>query len=287
MSGTSGFRFGDFEANVAAGELRRGGFRVRLQDLPFRLLVALADRPGQLVTREELRRILWPSETYGDFGHRLGGALNRLREALGDSAEHPRVIETVPRRGYRFCATLERVPAPPSCDPLPAPSRDVVPRSGRRLRLASAAALALAVSAGAWRVPNPVEGEEPPGVAVLPFTDLSGADQALCDGLTEDTITSLSRGALTVIGRTSAMAYRASAKRVDEIGRELGVPYVVEGSVRRGLGRVRVTVRLLAARSQTPLWSESFEGEAADPLALQARVARAVAEAVRDRLAAR
>src|ERR1700752_1012344 len=112
MSGTSGFRFGDFEANVAEGELRRGGFRVRLQDLPFRLLVTLAARPGELVTREELRRVLWPDEAYGDFGHRLGGALNRLGEALCDSAEPPRVIETVPRRGYRFCAPLERIPPP-------------------------------------------------------------------------------------------------------------------------------------------------------------------------------
>jgi len=289
MSGTAGFRFGDFEANVAEGELRRGGFRVRLQDLPFRLLVALAERPGELVTREELQKVLWPTETYGDFGHRLGGALNRLREALGDSADHPRVIETVPRRGYRFCAPLERIPAvealPPSNDLPPAPAAPS--RASRRVRLASAAALALAVSAGAWRVPTPVEGEEPTGVAVLPFTDLSGADQALCDGLTEDTITSLSSGSLSVIGRTSAMAYRATGKRVDEIGRELGVPYVVEGSVRRGLRTVRVTVRLLAARPQTPLWSDSYEGEAADPLALQTRVARDVAEAVRARVSLR
>jgi TolB-like protein/DNA-binding winged helix-turn-helix (wHTH) protein len=290
MRGTSGFRFGDFEANVAVGELRRRGYRVRLQDLPFRLLVALADRPGELVTREELRRVLWPSESYGDFSHRLGGALNRLREALGDSAEHPRVIQTVPRRGYRFCARLERIPdaAPQPCAAPPAPAMKAVPvRSGRRLRLLSAVALALAVAAGAWRAPTSVEGEEPAGVAVLPFIDLSGADQALCDGLTEDTITTLSSGAVSVIGRTSAMAYRASGKRVDEIGRELGVSYVVEGSVRRGPGAVRVTVRLLAARQQTPLWSESFDGEPADPLALQARVARAVAQAARDRLAAR
>jgi TolB-like protein/DNA-binding winged helix-turn-helix (wHTH) protein len=291
MSGTAGFRFGDFEANVAERELRRGGFRVRLQDLPFRLLVALAERPGELVTRETLQKILWPAETYGDFGHRLGGALNRLREALGDSADHPRMIETVPRRGYRFCGPLERIPAaaPIAGAPPPVPAAPAVsPRgNGRPWRLASALALALVVSAGAWRVPTPVEGDEPTGIAVLPFSDLAGADQALCDGLTEDTITGLSHGALSVIGRTSVMAYRATGKRVDEIGRELGVPYVVEGSVRRGPRTVRVTVRLLAARTQTPVWSESYEGEAGDPLALQARVAREIAKAVRARVAAR
>jgi TolB-like protein len=132
-----------------------------------------------------------------------------------------------------------------------------------------------------------VEGEEATGLAVLPFTDLSGADQPLCDGLTEDTITSLSGGTLDVIGRTGTMAYRGTGRRVDEIGRELGVPYLVEGSVRRGRGAVRVTVRLLTASTQTPLWSETFEGDAADPLALQGRVAREVAEAVRTRLALR
>jgi TolB-like protein/DNA-binding winged helix-turn-helix (wHTH) protein len=296
MNGTAGFRFGDFEANVAEGELRRGGFRVRVQDLPFRLLVALAERPGQVVTREELQRILWPTEHYGDFAHRLGGALNRLREALGDSAGRPRVIETVPRRGYRFCAPVERIPLKGSAfdlalvppDP-PAPSEppSVPSGSGKRARVASAAALVLALSASAWRVPTPVEGEEPTGVAVLPFTDLSGADQALSDGLTEDTITSLSGGSLSVIGRTSAMAYRATGKRVDEIGRELGVLYLVEGSVRRGQGTLRVTVRLLAARTQAPLWSDSYEGDTGQPLALQTRVASTVADAVRARLATR
>jgi TolB-like protein/DNA-binding winged helix-turn-helix (wHTH) protein len=287
MSGTSGFRFGDFEVNVAEGELRRGGFHVRLQELPFRLLMALAERPGVLVTREELQQRLWPDESYGDFAHRLGGALNRLREALGDSAEHPRVIETVPRRGYRFCARLEPIPGIASSPGEPAPASEVAPlRSGRRLRLASAVALALALSAGAWRMPASVEGEEPTNIAVLPFLDLSGADQALCDGLTEDTITSLSGGSLSVIGRTSAMAYRGSGKRVDEIGRELGVAYVVEGSVRRGQDTVRVTVRLLAARTQTPLWSASYDGASSDPLALQSRVAHDVAEAVRPRVVA-
>src|SRR5262245_25017289 len=111
MSGTTDFRFGEFEVRVAEGSLRRAGFRVRLQDLPFRLLVALAERPGELVTSEELRCMLWPTETYGDFAHRLGGALNRLREALGDPADCPRVIETIPRRGYRFCAAVEWIEA--------------------------------------------------------------------------------------------------------------------------------------------------------------------------------
>lgn len=285
MSGTSGFRFGEFEVDAAEGVLRRRGYRVRLQDLPLRLLVALAERPGELVSREELRKVLWPTEAYGDFAHRLGGALNRLREALGDSAEHPRVIETVPRRGYRFCARVSRIAAAAPADPLFEPDPPpAAATGGRRLRVASAVVLALAVSAAAGRVPTSVEGEEPTGIAVLPFMDLSGEDAALCDGLTEDAITILARGGASVIGRTSVMAYRASGKRVDEIGRELGVTYVVEGSVRRGPSAVRVTVRLLDARTQAPLWAESLDGPPADPLPLQSRVARAVGDAVRAHL---
>src|SRR4030095_6674446 len=121
MSGTTGFRFADYEVDVAEGALRRGGFRVRVQDLPFRLLVALAERPGELVTREELRTVLWPSESYGDFAHRLGGALNRLCEPVGDPGAPPQVIEPVPRRGYRFCARVTPMAAAPPVAPVSAP----------------------------------------------------------------------------------------------------------------------------------------------------------------------
>lgn len=251
MSGAR-FRFADFEADVTAGELRRGGFRVRLQDLPFRLLVALAERPGELVTRDELRKSLWPTESHGDFGHRLGGALNRLREALGDPADRPRVIETVPRRGYRFCAVVEPIgvePIEPQGTIEPQPLAPAAARRGPRVALA--AAVVVALSAGAWHVvPSPVAEAEAVRVAVLPFVDLSSG-------------------------------------KPDERGREPGVSYVVEGSVSRGPRELRVTVRLLDARRQMPLWSEGFAGEASDPLALQARVAREVAQAVSTRLSAR
>lgn len=267
MSGTIGFRFGDFEVRVAEGTLRRAGYRVRLQDLPFRLLVALAERPGELVTREELRRVLWPAETYGDFAHRLGGALNRLREALGDPGDRPRVIETVPRRGYRFCAAVERIEPVTAPDPTAAaatapaeafPAGPVATSPSRRFpRLVLAAAMLLALSAGAGRVaPASVAGDERVAVAVLPFLDLSGGDPALADGLAEDTLSRLSR--------------------------ELGVAYVVEGSARRGPAGVRVTARLLDTRTRTPLWSGTFDG--ADALALQARVSREIAQAVAARV---
>lgn len=289
MSGHVGFRFGDFEAQVAEGQLRRAGFRVRLQDLPFRLLVALAERPGELMTRDELQRVLWPSETYGDFGHRLGGALNRLREALGDSAGRPRYIETIPRRGYRFCGAVERV-VPPASAPEPMPVVSALPSepvpTPRWLRPAFVGVLLLAVSGGAWRLPATVEGEETAAVAVLPFVDLAGQAPGLGDALTEETISELSRASgVSVIGRTTAMAYRTTSKRVDEIARELAVDFVIEGSVSRGLDTIRVTVRLLNARSQTPVWSGAYEGPAADPAALQASVARGIAVAVRERLA--
>jgi DNA-binding winged helix-turn-helix (wHTH) protein/TolB-like protein len=275
MSGTTGFRFGDFEARVADGTLRRAGFRVRLQDLPFRLLVALAERPGELVTREELRRVLWPTETHGDFAHRLGGALNRLREALGDPADRPRVIETIPRRGYRFCATVERIEAEMK-EPARATTARITSASAtrdgsppvasapllrRRPRLVLAAALLLALSTGAWRVvPASIASEERVAVAVLPF-DLASGDPPLAGARTQEAVSRLSR--------------------------ELGVAYVVEGSSRRGRGGVRVTARLLDARTQAPVWSTTFGDDGTDTPALEGRVARAVADAVAARVAAR
>jgi DNA-binding winged helix-turn-helix (wHTH) protein len=237
MNGTVGFRFGEFEVRVADGALRRAGFRVRLQDLPFRLLVALAERPGELVTREELRRLLWPAETYGDFAHRLGGALNRLREALGDPGDRPRVIETVPRRGYRFCATVEWIeaeakPAPAAASAAPAEDDRVASpgatSSGRLPRLVLAAALVLAVSTGARRV---------------------GPEDATAN-----------------------------------VSRELRVVYVVEGAAPGGPAGVRVTARVFDARTETPVWSGTFDADGADAPALQARIARAIAQAVAARV---
>src|SRR5216684_6389588 len=106
-------RFGSFEANVRAGELRKRGLKVRLQDQPFQILVMLLERPGELVTRQEIHQKLWPADTFVGFDHGLNNAINRLREALGDSAETPRFIETLPRKGYRFIAAMESI-APPS-----------------------------------------------------------------------------------------------------------------------------------------------------------------------------
>ncbi len=242
-------RFGAFQLDLRTGELRKAGVRISLPEQPFQVLEALLDRPGDLVTREELRQRLWPAETFVDFEHGLNAAVRRLRDALGDSADAPRFVETLPRRGYRFIAPVTG----PSAGDEPAALRPDIehqrsefaapgPKSAPR-RLTRAwgpvlvAAIAL-VSAGIlwgsgylpWP-PATAHPVPPTGrfmLAVLPFENLTGdPDQEhLGDGMTEELIAQLSRmdpSRLGVIARTSAMQFKKTAKRTDRIGSELGV----------------------------------------------------------------
>lgn len=285
-------RFGIFEVNTQAGELRRAGLRVKLQDQPLQVLLALLKSPGNVVTREELRAKLWPADTFVDFDHGLNAAVKRLRDALGDIAENPRFIETLARRGYRFIAPVD----PPEAQPLPEPPRPArtapVIRPGYLLGLAGiAAAILILVVAlngvgGHWTRRGFGE-KHIESLAVLPLENLSrDPDQEyFSDGMTDALIADLSKiSALRVTSRTSSIRYKKTSKSLPEIARELNVDGVVEGSVMRSGNRVRITARLIHASTDRDLWSETYERDLGDVLKLQGDVAEAVAEQVRAQL---
>lgn len=286
-----GYRFGVFEVDLSSADVRREGRQIRVRGKPFDILVLLLERPGELVSRDQLRQRLWTSDTFVDFDHGLNAAVNRLREALGDSAENPRFIQTIPRRGYRFIAPVERVlPAPvPDAAPLQAPAPEGAAARSRIDRRAWIGAGLAVVAAGlmAWTF-RPGGVESPPAVrqmiAVLPFENLSGdpEQEYFSQGITEELIAqlgALNPQALGVIARTTAARYRGGFS-VGDIGRSLGVQYVLEGSVRRSGPHVRITAQLIEVRRQTQLWSETYDHEVGDVLLTQRDVAMRVAEAL-------
>jgi TolB-like protein/Tfp pilus assembly protein PilF len=244
-------RFGVFEADLRTGELTKHGKRLRLQAQPFQLLAILLETPGELVTREELRSILWPQTTV-DFDHGVNKAIGKVRHALGDSAANPRFIETVAGRGYRFLADVAIV------------------RDGRH---------ALPAADGAIR-----------SLAVLPLENLSNdtSEDYFADGMTEELITQLGQiRSLRVISRTSVMTYRSVRKPLAEIARELRVDVVVEGSVLRSGDQVRINAQLIAVPADRHMWAQSYTGDLRDTLALQSSVASAIAGQIRATLGPR
>jgi TolB-like protein/DNA-binding winged helix-turn-helix (wHTH) protein/Tfp pilus assembly protein PilF len=277
--------FGVFAVDVEAGELRKHGTRIRLQDRPFQLLVALLNRPGEVVTREELRERLWPDGTFVDFDHNLSSAVNKLRTALDDSAQHPRYIETVGRRGYRFLYPIS-VGTPASAPLIPG-SRTA--RSRRRLLvllslglLVSAVALLLALGRGA--APPAADRATVRSIAVLPLRNLSSDAQQeyFSEGLTDELIARLAAvEGLRVISRSSAMRYKDSRKPLPVIAKELNVDAVLEGSVLRAEGKVRITARLIEAATDRHVWARSYERDHRDILDLQNDVARDIADSIR------
>ena len=288
-------RFDAFELDLRVSELRKSGVRLRLQGQPIQLLAILLQSPGKLVTREELRTQLWPSDTFVDFDHSLNNAILRIREILGDSAGTPRYIETLPRRGYRFIGQVEEVGTEtpetlPQSDPAAATTPPVTARRVRRFLNPSILIPALLILAAVivlWQAPSfshrasaaPIHS-----VAVLPFDNLSGdASQGyLADGMTDQLITDLAQaGSLRVISRTSVMHYRNTKKTLPEIARELNVDSIVEGSITRSGDRVRVTAQLLRANSDEHIWADSYERNVGDILRLQSDVAQAIAQNVR------
>jgi len=279
-------RFGVFEIDLRAGEVRKQGMRVKLQEKPFQVLALLLERPGEVVTREELQKKLWPEDTFVDFDHSMNTAVNKLREALGDSAESPRFIETLPKRGYRLIAPVQAAgqAAVSSAAPTPQP---------RSAMLGVAAALIVVLVLAYWGWTRWGQRATPPEgrimLAVLPFHNVGGdpEQEYFSDGLTEEMISQLGRlhpERLRVIASTSAMHYKKTTKRVDQIGQELGVDYVLEGSVRRGGERVRITAQLVQVSDQTEVWSDSYESSEGDVLALQTEVARAIAQQIQLKL---
>jgi TolB-like protein/DNA-binding winged helix-turn-helix (wHTH) protein/Flp pilus assembly protein TadD len=296
-------RFGVFELDLRAGELRKHGLRVRLQEQPFRVLAALLEHPGEVVTREELQKKLWPADTFVDFDHGLNKTINKIREALGDSAESPRFVETVARRGYRFLAEVKVADATPARGPAPATQPHPITETRERpdptgkpptpksapppLAWKIAALMALLATASlatsklySWKHPAPLIRS----LAVLPLESLSSdaSQDYFADGMTDELISDLGQiSALRVISRTSVMGYKRARKPLPQIARELDVDAVVEGTVLRSGDQVRITAQLIEAATDKHLWSQSYEGQLRDTLALQNQVARAIADQIR------
>ena len=287
-------RFGIFELDSESGELRRHGLKVRLPDQAFQILRLLLARPGDVVTREELRQQLWTSETFVDFDVGLNSAIRKLREALGDSAENPRFVETLPRRGYRFIATVtpaaEQTAEPRAVSP--APARPRARRSwiaGGLLLVATIAALGVGYQRKWFDRERPGPAGEPVGsVVVLPFDNLTGdpAQEYVVDAVTDALTTELAQiDGLRVISRTSARQFKQSAKRLPAIAEELKVDAVLEGSVMRSGQQVRVTAQLIHAVTDRHLWAHTYDGELTDVIRLPQRIAREMAAAMGRRLA--
>lgn len=246
VSGTRILRFGLYELDLRAGELRKDGIRIRLQEQPLQVLALLLRQPGETVTREEIQREIWGGDTFIDFDHGLNKAISKLREALNDSPTSPRFIETVARRGYRFLAPVVLVQGKNGN------GRPVTQRSR---------------------------------LAILPFQNLTGDAQQeyFTDGLTEEVILQsgqLQPSRLSVIARTSVMPYKGCSKGVGAIGQELQADYVLEGSVRRFRNRIHVSAQLVQAADESSLWSESYEREFTDAFAIQREVAREIASSL-------
>jgi TolB-like protein/DNA-binding winged helix-turn-helix (wHTH) protein/Tfp pilus assembly protein PilF len=274
-------RFGVFEVDLRAGEVHKQGLKVRLQEQPFQILALLLQRPGDLVTREELRQKLWPADVFIDFDQGLNNAVKKLRLALGDDPESPRFVETVARRGYRFVASVED--AGRRAEPTPSATR-----SGKRwtVGLAIAAVLLPLVYLARLRLsPRESSAERQIRLLVLPFDNLSGDpnQQYFSDGMTEEMgaqLGLLHPERLAVIARTTAAHYRGTRKSAGEIGREMEVDYILEGSIRRAAGQVRVTAALVRTRDEVQLWTATFDRDLRDVLGLQAEVARSVASGI-------
>lgn len=292
--------------------------RIKVQQQPMRLLEILLERPGEVVTREELRSRIWPNESFGDFDQAVNVAIAKLRGALGDSAENPRYIETLPRRGYRFIAdvavanqpspNLKLVPKVASSGaeeraPLAAEGELAQPERLRWRSASIALGLVMALALLAWMAWTFLLSSQPPAnipgglasplssspvrsLAVLPLENLSSdSEDYFADGMTDELITNLAQiHALRVISRTSVMVYRGARKPLPQIARELNVDAVVEGTVLRSGNQVRITAQLIHAPDDKHLWAASYEGDVRDTLALQKKVARAIAEQIRIQL---
>jgi len=302
-------RTGLFEIDFGSGEVYKSGRKLPLQEQPFRVLAMLLERPGEVVAREELQARLWPADTYVGFDEGLNTAIRKLRLVFGDSAENPRFIETLPKRGYRFIAPITEIGKTAKLEeasavgvkvsPAEAQASDVPRISEGRIWSWKLAAFAVACLililvavngylARSRSASNPATGKRIM-LAILPFQNLSNdpAQEYFSDGLTEETITDLgqlSPEQLGVIARTSAMSYKHTNKTVSQIGQELGVDYILEGSIRREGDQARVSAQLIRVSDQTHLWAQNYQRELHDLLQIENELGMAIARQVQGNL---
>jgi TolB-like protein/DNA-binding winged helix-turn-helix (wHTH) protein/tetratricopeptide (TPR) repeat protein len=282
-------RFADFEVDLRAGQLRKRGAKVRLQEQPFRLLTVLLESAGEVVTREELRGRLWPADTFVDFDHRLAAAVSKLRDALADSAENPRFVETVGRRGYRFKPPVDSVGVSGGdSSPLGAPNLPVSiepeakPAFRRTLSIVAVLAVLLVLGFFLWHNRRQPDGNVPhiSSMAVLPLENLSNdpEQEYFVEGMTDELITDLAKlPEIRVISRTSTAQYKGTRKTMPQIARELNVDAVVEGTVLRVGDRVRVRTQLIYAPADRHIWAESYDYHLSDILTLETEFASQIA----------
>jgi TolB-like protein/DNA-binding winged helix-turn-helix (wHTH) protein/Tfp pilus assembly protein PilF len=292
-------RFGAFEADLHTRELRKQGMQIKLQEQPFQVLEFLLEHPGEIVTREQLRQKLWPADTFVDVDNSVNAAINRLREALGDSAESPRFVETLPRRGYRFVAPVTEVKSAEGevTDAQPDvvwPDRRSRTQSSRgKLVLVGISAVLVVASVWGWQKwRTRVSAMQAPAhitsLAVLPLANLSGdpSQEYFADGMTDELITELAKlGEVQVISRGSVVRFKNSTIPVPDIARQLGADAVLEGSVVQVGNRARITVQLIRATTDRHMWAESYERDLKDVLLLQREIAVDVGRQISARIA--
>lgn len=299
------YRFGPYELRLRTRELYKNGLRLKLRPQPFRVLEILVERRGDVVTREELKQLLWRSETFVDFEQGLNTAVKELRASLSDSAETPRYIETVPKVGYRIIVPVE---AEPAAEPIPGASEstaktgELIPaavlagqpigRSPFWMRwpvVAGIVAILLLGGVVGWWWPHKRVGAQPARgrvmLAVMPFANLTGDpnQEYFSDGLTEEMISQLGKidpERLGLIARTSVMSYKQNPKPLDQVGRELGVEYILEGSVRRDANTVRVSAQLIQVKDQTHVWARQYDRQLSNLLSLQGEIAQEIADEI-------
>src|SRR5438093_5634290 len=295
--------FENFEFEFRSSELREQGRKVKVQGQPVQILALLLEQPGELVTRDEIKNKLWPGDTFVDFEHSLNAAVKRLRQALHDSAENPRCVGTLARRGYRFIAEVGDVEGARLNIREPATDNVLTAEDRERPEVAEETAVVNHLPwPVAWKIPGlallvistivvvwilrsrSVPSPTIRSLAVLPLESLSSdpSQEYFADGMTDELITDLSQiSALSVISRTSVMPYKRARKPLPQVARELNVDAVVEGTVLRSGDRVRITAQLIQVSADKHIWSQSYEGDLRDTLALQNKVARAIADQIR------
>ncbi|HZU43533.1 MAG TPA: winged helix-turn-helix domain-containing protein [Terriglobales bacterium] len=291
----SSIRFGDFDLDCRTRQLRRGGRVLKLERIPVEVLLLLVEQSGEVVTREQIADRIWGKDVFLDTDNSINGAIRKIRQALKDDPEQPRFIQTVTGQGYRFIAPISGPDEPQQAPTvLPVVVSQETPPVRRRMPWKWAAGIAIVIvlailPTAYWHWSRTRASVQPAAarvmLAVLPFENLTGdaTQDYFSDGMTEEMITylgNLDPQHLGVIARTSVMTYKRNPKPLDQVGRELGVQYALEGSIRRDSDRVRVSAQLIQLKDQTHLWAREYDREAKDVLLLQSDIAREIAREI-------